>query len=91
MKYIKLYEAFESQVITNTLKFLTKKIGQDTANYFSNDIKRLMSQYNIPISRIKEDDLQYLRTSNAIKVKSNEIVNNNLNIYCIKYWFSLEQ
>ena len=40
MKYIKLYEAFESQVITNTLKFLTKKIGQDTANYFSNDIKR---------------------------------------------------
>lgn len=91
MKYIKLYEAFESQVITSTLKFLTKKIGQDTANYFSNDIKRLMSQYNIPISRIKEDDLQYLRTSKAIKVKSNEPVNNNYDIYCIKYWFSLEK
>ena len=91
MKYIKLYEAFESQVITNTLKFLTKKIGQDTANYFSNDIKRLMNQYNIPISRIKEDDLQYLRTSKAIKVKSNEPVNNNYDIYCIKYWFSLEK
>jgi hypothetical protein len=91
MKYIKLYEAFESQVITNTLKFLTKKIGQNTATYFSNDIKRLMSQYNIPISRIKEDDLEYIRASKAIKVKNNEPVNNNWDIYCIKYWFSVEQ
>ena len=91
MKYIKLFEAFESQVITNTLKFLTKKIGQNTATYFSNDIKRLMSQYNIPISRIKEDDLEYIRASKAIKVKNNEPVNNNWDIYCIKYWFSVEQ
>jgi len=91
MKYIKLYEAFESQVITNTLKFLTKKIGQKSATSFSDDIKRLMGIYNIPISRIKEDDLEYLRTSKAIKVKNNEPVNNNWDIYCIKYWFSVEQ
>jgi hypothetical protein len=91
MKYIKLYEAFESQVITNTIKFLTKKIGQRSATSFSDDIKRLMGIYNIPISRIKEDDLEYLRVSKAVKVKNNEPVNNNWDIYCIKYWFSVEQ
>jgi hypothetical protein len=91
MKYIKLFEAFESEVITNTIKFLTKKLNQDTANSFFNDIKRLMTQYDIPISRIKEDDLEYIRVSKAIKVKNNEPVNNNWNIYCIKYWFSVEQ
>lgn len=91
MKYIKLFEAFESEVITNTIKFLTKKLNQDTANSFFNDIKRLMTQYDIPISRIKEDDLEYIRVSKAIKVKNNEPVSNNWNIYCIKYWFSVEQ
>lgn len=91
MKYIKLYEAFESKAITNTIKFLTKKIGQKNTDSFFNDIKRLMTQYDIPISRIKEDDLEYIRASKAIKIKNNEPVSNNWNIYCIKYWFSVEQ
>lgn len=91
MKYIKLYEAFESKAITNTIKFLTKKIGQKNTDSFFNDIKRLMTQYDIPISRIKEDDLEYIRVSKAIKIKNNEPVNNNWNIYCIKYWFSVEK
>ena len=91
MKYIKLYEAFESEAITNTIKFLTKKIGQKNTDSFFNDIKRLMTQYDIPISRIKENDLEYIRVSKAIKVKNNEPVNNNWNIYCIKYWFSIDQ
>ena len=91
MKYIKLYEAFESEAITNTIKFLTKKIGQKNTDSFFDDIKRLMLQYDIPISRIKENDLEYIRVSKAIKVKNNEPVNNNWNIYCIKYWFSIDQ
>ena len=91
MKYIKLYEAFESEAITNTIKFLTKKIGPKNTDSFFNDIKRLMTQYDIPISRIKEDDLEYIRVSKAIKVKNNEPVTNNWNIYCIKYWFSIEK
>ena len=76
MKYIKLYEAFESEAITNTIKFLTKKIGPKNTDSFFNDIKRLMTQYDIPISRIKEDDLEYIRVSKAIKVKNNEPVTN---------------
>lgn len=91
MKYIKLYEAFESQVITNTIKFLTKKVGQSSTDSFFNDIKRLMTQYDVPISRIKEDDLEYTRVSKAIKVKSDTSVDNNWDVYCIKYWFSVEQ
>ena len=91
MKYIKLYEAFESEAITNTIKFLTKKIGQKNTDSFFDDIKRLMTQYDIPISRIKENDLEYIRVSKAIKIKNNEPVNNNWNIYCIKYWFSVEK
>ena len=91
MKYIKLYEAFESEAITNTIKFLTKKIGQKNTDSFFDDIKRLMLQYDIPISRIKENYLEYIRVSKAIKIKNNEPVNNNWNIYCIKYWFSVEK
>ena len=91
MKYIKLFEAFESEAITNTIKFLTKKIGQKNTESFFNDIKRLMTQYDIPISRIKEDDLEYIRVSKAIKIKNDGPVYNNWNIYCIKYWFSIEQ
>jgi len=91
MKYIKLFEAFESEAITNTIKFLTKKIGQKNTESFFNDIKRLMTQYDIPISRIKEDDLEYIRVAKAIKIKNDGQVYNNWNIYCIKYWFSIEQ
>jgi len=90
MKYIKLYEAFESQVITNTLKFLTKKVGQNDADFFLSDIKSLMNDFDIPISRIKEDDLEYVRTKKAIDIKG-EPVDNEYDIYCIKYWFSIEE
>jgi hypothetical protein len=88
MKYIKIYEAFESRVISNTIKFLSKKIGETETFY--NDIRKLMNQYDINISKIKEEHLEYLRTSKAIEVKSDEF-DNDLNIYCIKYWFSIEK
>lgn len=91
MKYIKLFEAFESQVITSTIKFLTKKIDQKTSNLFSDDIRRLMNDYNIPISKISEDDVKYYRSKKAVKIKNTKSIENDIDIYCIKYWFSLEK
>lgn len=91
MKYIKLFEAFESEVITNTIKFLTKKLGQNSADDFLYSFKKLIKEYNVPISKIKEDDLEYYRAAKAIKIKNKVPVDNKFDIYCIKYWFSLEK
>jgi len=91
MKYIKLFEAYESQVITSAIKFLTKNVDQYSANSFSNELKKLMKDYDFPISKISEDDIKYYKTSKAIKVKNTKPINNRLDIYCIKFWFSLEK
>ena len=34
MRYLKLYEAFESKGISNTLKFLKEKVGNESAKKF---------------------------------------------------------
>ena len=41
MKYIKLYEAFESDIMTETIKFLTKKIGKSHSQRFKEIIKKV--------------------------------------------------
>jgi hypothetical protein len=90
MRYIKLYEAFKSDVLKNTLKFLANKVNKNTANYFLSEIKFLLNGVNIPISEIDENDIEYLKTSKAIKLKNTEKVDNNYELYCIKYWFSIK-
>lgn len=90
MRYIKLYEAFKSDVLKNTLKFLTNKVNKNTANDFIDEIRTLLNNVNIPISEIDESDIEYLRTSKAFKIKNTEKVDNNYGLYCIKYWFSLK-
>lgn len=91
MKYIKLYEAFESEVITNTMKFLTKQVGKDSAYKFRESLKSLISFYDIPISELSEDDIDYFKKSKAINIKNEETIKNGYEVYCIKYWFSLEK
>ena len=89
MKYLKLYEAFESDIITETIKFLSKKIGKNKANIFKANLRNLKETYNIPISKMEDSDINYMSKPKALKIKADDI-ENDLGIYCIKYWFSIE-
>lgn len=90
MKYIKLFEAFESDAITNTLKFLTKKLNKSQARNFMHSFQKLMTEFDIPLSKVGNDSIDYFRTSKAVNIQSDKEVDNKNGIYCIKYWFSLE-
>ena len=91
MKYLKLFEAFESSVLTNTIKFISKKVKADDVNIFKDQLKLLMKNLDIPISKINENDIEYLTTRRALKVENDGAVKNETGVYCIKYWFSLEK
>jgi hypothetical protein len=90
MRYLKLFEAFEAQALSKVIKFLTKKVGKNSSNDFKNKLKNIMNIYDIPLDKIKESNVKYLSKKQAIKIDSTKDVDNRFGIYCIKFWFSLE-
>lgn len=90
MKYLKLFEAFEAQALSKVIKFLTKEVGKKSSNEFKNKLKNIMAIYDIPLDKIKESNVKYLNKKQAIKIDNLEEVGNKFDIYCIKFWFSLE-
>ncbi len=91
MKYLKLYEAFKSKGISNTLKFLNNKIGKGESNKFVESLKRFMKYSDFPIDKISDDDLKYMSAKNALKLRCENKVTNPNEIEFIKFWFSLEK
>ncbi len=91
MKYLKLYEAFKSKGISNTLKFLKDKVGQNEANKFVESLKRFMKFSDFPIDKISDNDLKYMRAKNALSLRTEDKVTNPKGIEFIKFWFSLEK
>jgi hypothetical protein len=87
MKYLQIYEAFESSIITKTIKFINSK--NINTKYFERDLVLLQKKINYPLSNISDNDVKYLKFNKAAKLKSDKRVENSLGIYCIKYWFSL--
>lgn len=90
MRYLKLFEAFEAQALSKVIKFLTKKVGKNSSNDFRSKLKNIMNIYDIPLDKIKESNIKYLTKKQSIKIDSTEDVDNRFGIYCIKFWFSLE-
>lgn len=64
MRYLKLYEAFESEKISKTIKFLNK----DAVIKFKDIIQRICNVYDFPYSRLNDDMFEYLPYGKAIKV-----------------------
>ena len=91
MKYLKLYEAFKSKGISNTLKFLKDKVGQNDANKFLESLKKFMNYSDFPIDKISDDDLKYMRGKNALSLRTENKITNTKGIEFIKFWFSLEK
>ncbi len=64
LKYIKLFEAFESVKLTKTLGYIDNKSRETFINY----LKNLCSKTGFPISKLDDDMFQYLPYNKALKV-----------------------
>lgn len=91
MKYLMLFEAFESNTLSKMMNFLNKKVDRDSAEGFKDKLKRLINQFDIPIDKISDKDVKYLNRSQALKLRNTDIVENGKGIYCLKFWFSIDE
>ena len=64
MKYLKLFEAFDSQTLSKTLGFIKEKSQKRD---FLNLIKRVCDQIDFPLSKLNDDFFEYLPFSAAVK------------------------
>jgi hypothetical protein len=90
-KYLLLFEAFNAKTISKTLGYLEDKMGKDSKNNFLNEIKNIMHFIDFPIDKINDKHLEYTSAKDALMIKSNGVVDNKFGLYCIKYWFSIEE
>ena len=79
MKHLKLFEAFNSNILSKTLRYLTK----DSRNSFLNEVKRICGELDFPLSELTDDYFEYLTFNNAIKK-----VDGDNKIY--KFWLNKE-
>lgn len=63
MKYIKLFEAFESNILSKTLSYLSDK----SKDNFLKSIRSYCSKIDFPLSKISDDYFKYLPYSKALK------------------------
>lgn len=89
MKYVKLFESFNSNVISKTLKYISSISKSDKVK-FLDSLKMMLKNYKISIDKISDEDVEYTRTKNALIIRNEEKVNNYLGLYCLKFWFSVE-
>ena len=96
MKYIKprnqfLNEAFDSKAISRTLSFLDKNCkDKSTKSDFLKAIKKMKDNYDYPVDKIDDAFIKYTNKKEALKIKFDGDLNNGWEIYCLKFWFSLE-
>lgn len=62
LKYIKLYEAFESEKLSKTLGYV--KSGKSS---FLDNVKRILSSIDFPYSKISDEYFEYLPFAKALK------------------------
>jgi hypothetical protein len=92
MKYLKLYEGFESDRVSAILSFLNKKIKNEyNTQDFLKTLKNLANKFDFPLSTLSDKEIQYLPVNKALAVGKDEEAMNPSGTYCIKYWFSLEK
>ena len=67
LKYVKLFEAFESQKLAKTLKFVNKK----TKSKFLEDLNSIVETIDFPISELSDKYFQYLPFKAALNLNQN--------------------
>lgn len=62
--YIKLFEAFESEKLSKTLKFIDK----DSKSKFLSILKSIANSMDLPYSKYSDDYFQYLPFNKALQL-----------------------
>lgn len=91
MKYLKLFEGFESDRISSVISFLSKKINYNNSQDFLDLLKKFSELFDFPLSQISDSEIKYLSVNKALSVGKDKQALNEYGIYCVKYWFSLEE
>lgn len=85
MKYILLYEAFKSNLLSSTLGHLSQKGRED----FLGEIEKLSKAIDFPKSEISDDFFTYVaNVGNKAKNVGTDISLEDDN--CLKYWFDVD-
>jgi hypothetical protein len=79
MRYLKLFEAFDSIKLSKTFSYLNKE-GKDK---FLTDLKSVCNYLDYPLSKLSDEDFQYLPFKRAWDLNNPEA--NKLEM--IKFWF----
>lgn len=91
MKYLKLYEAFESATISKVINYIKNKVDKKSSNMFLKDLRKVQEGVDIKLSDISENDVKYLNKNNALKLRNDKPVDNEYGVWCLKFWFSLDE
>ena len=66
LKYIRIYEAFESEILGKTLAFINK----DSQSTFLSHLKDITSSLDMPLSRLSDEQFQYLPFKRALNLNT---------------------
>ena len=88
MKYLMLFEAFEANALSKMMAFLVKNTDINSKERFRDKLKTLITQLDIPIDKIKDNDIKYLNRNQALKLRNEK---ESDSIYCLKFWFSMDE
>lgn len=86
MRYLKLYEAFSSNVLSKLYKHLKKKNASNKSlNQFKEDMEVIAKSFDILMDKISDEDVSYVSRRKALPLKSE--AKNDSGIWAIKFWF----
>ena len=80
MKYLKLFEAFESLKLSRVLNFLKKS----SQSKFLDEVKFLCKYLDYPISKLTDDDFEYVPYRKALSIDRPDA---DGNLELVKFWF----
>ena len=75
MKYIKLFEAFDSTTLSKILGYINQKSKRFLLNY----LRYILKKFDFPLSKISDNELKILPYFKALEFKGENI---------IKFWFN---
>jgi hypothetical protein len=69
LKYIKLFEAFNSNILSKTIRYITNNVSR--TNFLTN-IKNICNSLEYPVSQLNDDLFEYLPFRKALEKSSND-------------------
>lgn len=91
LKYLMIYEAFQSDAISKILKHIGSKIKSSGSRKFLDVLKEIvMNVYGFQIDKISDSDVKYMSAKQAKKITTQGEISNPYGIYALKFWFSVD-